>query len=319
MIARDKNKKYYLSIVTPMYNEGPNIEAFYNQISEVISKIPQIGSYEIICVNDGSVDDTEEKLFEIHKKDSSVKIISFSRNFGQQAALTAGLDHATGDVVVPIDADLQDPPEMIETMFQKWLEGYDVVYAVRTVREGETWVKTSTAYLFYWLMSKVSGVKIPRNTGDFRLIDSKVIKSLKELRETQRFMKGLFTWVGYKSIGVEYVRKPRFRGMTKWNYRKLISFAIEGITSFSYVPLRISFFFGILLSVASFLYALFLIGFKVFLGNNAEGYTSMMVVVLFSTGVQLFSLGLIGEYIGRIYSESKHRPIYIVNQSIGFN
>jgi glycosyltransferase involved in cell wall biosynthesis len=319
MIARDKNKKYSLSIVTPMYNESPNVEAFYSQIKETISSIHQIGSYEIICVNDGSTDDTEDKLIELNKKDSNVKIISFSRNFGQQAALTAGLDHASGDIVVPIDADLQDPPEMIAKMFGKWLEGYDVVYAIRTVREGDTWLKTTTAYLFYWLMSKVSGVKIPRNTGDFRLIDQKVVKSLKELRETQRFMKGLFTWVGYKSIGIEYVRKPRHKGLTKWNYTKLMNFAIEGITSFSYVPLKISFFLGIIISVCSFLYALFLIGLKVFFGNNAEGYTSIMVVVLFSTGVQLFSLGLIGEYIGRIYSESKHRPIYIVNHSIGFD
>lgn len=311
-------RKVKISIVAPAYNEAENIEYFYAMVLEVIKQIPEITDYEFVFTNDGSKDNTLTTLLGLNRKDTNVKVLDLSRNFGKEIALSAGLDHSTGDIVIPIDVDLQDPPEVIYELFAKWKEGYEVVYAVRKAREGETWVKRITSFLFYWVISKITRIDIPRNTGDFRLIDKKVIDALKEVRETQRFMKGLFAWVGYKSTGVEYLRSPRYKGKTKWNYRKLVGLAMEGITSFSIIPLRLSFFTGVAVSFFSFFYGMFLIVRKLVFGNDTPGYTSLMVVILFASGIQLLSIGLIGEYLGRTYVESKNRPLYFVRNKIGF-
>jgi len=246
-------------------------------------------------------------------KDPRVAVIDLSRNFGKEIALTAGLDHASGEAVVVIDADLQDPPELIPELVEKWREGYDVVYARRTTRDGESFLKKSTAKLFYRFIQGVSRVQIPEDTGDFRLLSRRAVESLKQLRETHRFMKGLFAWIGYPQIAVNYRRDPRFAGQTKWNYWQLWNFALEGITSFTINPLKIATYLGLITSVGSFTYALFII-YKTFaFGDPVQGYPSLMVVILFLGGVQLMSLGVIGEYLGRMFNETKRRPLYFTN------
>lgn len=299
-----------VSIVAPAYNEETNIDMFYTEIVNVLTKITD--NWEIICINDGSSDNTLGKLIDLHHKDNRVKVINLSRNFGKEAALTAGLDEAKGDAIVPIDIDLQDPPELIIDMVKKWNLGYDVVYATRVKREGETFFKKLTAEYFYKIISKISKVEIPKNTGDFRLLDKKVLKHLKDLKETRRFMKGLFSWVGFRQISIEYVRKPRYSGETKYNYLKLWNFAIEGITSFSIAPLQLSMYIGFFSAFFAFFYAIFIAVRTIMFGIDVPGYSSLMVTVLFFGGVQLISIGIIGEYIGRIYDEVKNRPIYIV-------
>lgn len=301
-----------VSVVAPAYNESANVDLFYTTMKNVLEDVTS--NWEIICVNDGSKDDTLEKLVALHKNDSRVKVINLSRNFGKEVALTAGLDHAKGDAIVPIDIDLQDPPELIPEMIRLWKEGNDVVYATRIKREGESFVKKFTASMFYRLIEKISHVKIPRDTGDYRLIDRKVLEELKQLRETHRFMKGLFSWVGYKQISLPYNRLPRNAGDTTFNYWKLWNFAIEGITSFSIAPLQIAMYLGILSSLFAFIYTIVIIGKTLIFGADVPGYPSMMVTILFFGGVQLMSIGILGEYIGRIYNEVKQRPLYIVQE-----
>lgn len=305
------------SLVVPVYNESPNIGPFYERVARVMQGLGE--PYEIIFVNDGSQDDTLDRLLALAGKDPRVKVIDLSRNFGKEIALTAGIDHATGEAVIPIDADLQDPPELIPELVAKWREGYDVVYATRREREGETWLKRATAHLFYRVVEKITPIKIPRDTGDFRLMSRPVVEALKRLRERNRFMKGLFAWVGFKQTAVYYRRERRHAGKTKWNYWKLWNFALEGITSFSYIPLQFATYFGLTVALFAFIYALFIVVRTLLFGRDVPGYPSLITVILFLGGVQLFAIGILGEYIGRIYSEVKQRPLYIVKGRYGFH
>ena len=275
-------------------------------------------SYEVICINDGSTDGTVQKVLEFHKINPRIKLINLSRNFGKDNALTAGLNYASGKAVVPIDSDLQDPPELIESLLSKWREGYDVVYAVREKRHGETLMKRLTASLFYKFINLFSETPIPPNTGDFRLLDRRVVNILNQIPERTRFMKGLFAWVGFKQIGIPYDRQPRHLGKTKWNFWKLWNFALDGITLFSTSGLKVWSYVGIFISMFSFIYAMFLIIRTLILGLDVPGYASIMVAILFLGGLQLVSLGILGEYLGRVYAEVKKRPLYIVSQCVGF-
>lgn len=300
----------FISVVAPCYNEGSNIKKFYERLKNVLDQIGK--PYQIVLVNDGSRDSTLEELLKLKNTDSSITVINLARNFGKEIALSAGLNHAVGQVVVPIDSDLQDPPELIPKLIEKWSEGYDVVYAVRESRAGETFLKKLTAHMFYRVMRKLTNVNIPADTGDFRLIDRKVNLQLSEIRERHRFMKGLFAWVGFRQIGIKYQRDSRYQGKSTFNYWKLFNLALEGITSFSYVPLRIASAAGAIVSIFSFVYGAYLTVRTMFLGIDVPGYSSTVVIILFLGGLQLLALGLIGEYIGRIYSEVKQRPLYIV-------
>lgn len=305
-----------LSIVVPLYNEQDNIEHLFNRLFAVLNPLGL--SYEIVCINDGSRDKTLEQLIAYHQRYDVIKVINLSRNFGKEIALTAGIDYASGDAVIPIDADLQDPPELIGKLVEKWQEGYDVVYATRRSRQGESWLKKLTAAAFYRTIGKISQVSIPRNTGDFRLLDRQVVESIKKLPEKNRFMKGLFAWVGYKQTFVEFDREPRFQGETKWNYWKLWNFALDGITSFSLWPLKVWTYVGVFISLVSLLYAFYLVLKTIILGIDVPGYASLMVAILFLGGIQLITLGIIGEYLGRIFLEVKERPLYFVRDSYGF-
>lgn len=305
-----------LSVVVPLYNEEPNIDHLFERIESVLENLNT--TYEIVCVNDGSKDDTFTYLIKHHNRNSAIKAINLSRNFGKEIALTAAIDHATGAAVIPIDADLQDPPELIEQMLVKWREGYDVVYATRRSRQGESWLKRLTAEVFYRTIGKMTRVPIPRNTGDFRLLDRRVVEALKQMPERTRFMKGLFAWVGFKQTSVLFDRKPRFKGKTTFNYWKLWNFALDGITSFSFLPLKVWSYIGLIISLISLFYASFLIIRTLVLGIDVPGYASLMAAVLFLGGVQLITLGIIGEYLGRVYEEVKDRPLYFVRESYGF-
>ncbi len=303
------NHELILSVVVPAYNEEDVLPQFHRRLTSVLEKLE--GDYEILYINDGSSDTTLKVMNSF--KDPRVAIIDLSRNFGKEIALTAGLDHAKGKAVVVIDADLQDPPELIPEFIKKWQEGYDVVYAKRTSRDGETVIKKITAKLFYRLIQGVSRVKIPEDTGDYRLLSRRAVEALKQLRETHRFMKGLFAWIGYPQVAVNYRRDPRFAGKTKWNYWQLWNFALEGITSFTINPLKIATYLGLTTSVGSFAFALFVIYKTLVYGDPVQGYPSLMVVILFLGGVQLMSLGVIGEYLGRMFNETKQRPLYLIN------
>lgn len=298
-----------LSVIVPAYNEEEVLPEFHRRLTSVLKNVE--GQCEILYINDGSSDNTLKVINDF--QDPRVAIIDLSRNFGKEIAMTAGLDHARGQAVIVIDADLQDPPELIPKFVEKWQEGYDVVYAKRTSRDGETFLKKATAKLFYRLIQGVSRVKIPANTGDYRLLSRRAVEALKQLRETHRFMKGLFAWIGYPQVAVEYRRDPRFAGSTKWNYWQLWNFALEGITSFTINPLKIATYLGLITSAGSFAYALFIIYKTLVFGEPVQGYPSLMVVILFLGGVQLMSLGVIGEYLGRMFNETKHRPLYLIN------
>ena len=305
-----------ISIIVPLYNEEPNIDYLFERIFKVVDNLQL--SYEIVCVDDGSKDNTLKCLIDYHYRYPTIKILSLSRNFGKDIALTAGLENAQGQAIIPIDADLQDPPELIEPLIAKWREGYDVVYARRRTRQGESWVKRFTANIFYRIIGRLSSVPIPRDTGDFRLLDRRVVDALKKMPERTRFMKGLFAWVGFKQTYVLYDRPNRFQGTTKWNYWKLWNFAIDGITSFSLVPLKVWSYLGFIISLLAFIYGSFLILRTLILGIDVPGYASLMVTVLFVGGVQLITLGVIGEYLGRIYEEVKQRPLYLIRECYGF-
>ena len=305
-----------LSVVVPLYNEEANIDYLVERLLSVLNKLNT--TYEIVCVNDGSRDNTLKLLVEHHNCNSAIKVVNLSRNFGKEIALTAGIDHATGAAIIPIDADLQDPPELIEQLVAQWREGYDVVYATRRSRLGESWLKRFTANSFYKTITKMSPVPIPPNTGDFRLLDRQVVEAIKQLPERTRFMKGLFAWVGYKQTSILFDREPRFGGKTTWNYWKLWNFALDGITSFSLFPLKVWSYIGLVVSLISLLYASFLIIRTLIFGVDVPGYASLMVAVLFFGGIQLITLGIIGEYLGRVYEEVKRRPLYFVRESYGF-
>jgi glycosyltransferase involved in cell wall biosynthesis len=304
-----------LSVVVPAYNEEAVLTQFHERLKAVLAQLPL--DHEVIYVNDGSRDRTLTILEELHAKDASVGVINLSRNFGKEAAMTAGLDLARGNAAVVIDADLQDPPELIAEFVRVWREeGYDVVYATRESRAGESWVKRSTASAFYWVMSKVSDVAIPRDTGDFRLMSRRALDALKGLREHHRFMKGLFAWVGFPSKAVLYERDPRFAGESKWNYLKLWNFSLEGITGFSIAPLKIATYLGLLISVFAAILGTQIILETLLYGADVPGYPSLFSAVLFFGGVQLFFLGIIGEYLGRVFNESKRRPLYLIQDQL---
>jgi len=304
------NKRHLISIVTPVFNEIEVIDAFYERARKVLDSLDSI-SYEIIFVDDGSTDDSYQKLVALADSDPNVKVIKFSRNFGHQIAITAGMDMAKGDAVVVIDADLQDPPEVITKFVAKWEEGYDVVYGVREKREGETRLKLVTAALYYRILKSLTKIEIPVDVGDFRLLSRRVIAHLKEIKERDRFVRGLVSWVGFKQAGILYARDRRYAGETKYPYSKMIKFALDGITSFSSVPLKLAAWLGYFTSFVAFLYACSVFIQKA-LGYTVQGWATIMVGMLFLGGVQLICLGILGEYIGRIFNEIKQRPMYVI-------
>jgi polyisoprenyl-phosphate glycosyltransferase len=314
MLAHDESipMKPLISVVIPAYNEEAVIAAFHQRMSALFDTLSDYRC-EMIFVNDGSTDRTQAIIDELYARDNRVACVNLSRNFGKEIAMTAGLDHAEGNAVVVIDADLQDPPELIRDFIREWKTGFDVVYARRTHRDGESWLKKVTASAFYRLMERQSGkVKIPRNTGDFRLMSRRSVDALLQLREQHRFMKGLFAWVGYPSKAIEYRRDPRVAGQTKFNYWKLWNFALEGITSFTIGPLKMATYIGLTTSTLAFLYGLWIIGKTLILGHDVPGYPSLMVTILFLGGIQLFFIGVLGEYLGRVFGETKQRPLYLV-------
>ena len=300
-----------LSVIVPVFNEEDVLDAFYKRTSTVFDMIPF--ETEFLFVNDGSTDTSLELLTSLRKHDPRVAIIDLSRNFGKEVAMTAGLDHSSGDIVVIIDADLQDPPELIPELIKHWKEGHDVVYARRSSRQGETFLKKFTARIFYRLMRRISKTPIPQDTGDFRLMSRRAVDSLGRLRESHRFMKGLFAWIGYPQKAILYQRDPRYAGETKWNYWKLWNFAIEGITSFTEAPLKLATYLGLFTALGAFAYGTWIVFKTIMYGDPVAGYPSLMVVVLFLGSVQLMTIGIIGEYLGRTFSESKQRPLYFVN------
>lgn len=304
------------SVVIPVFNEEEVLPVTYGRLTEVMERLSV--PYELIFVDDGSEDRSPKILDDFAERDSRVRVIHFSRNFGHQAAITAGMDYARGEAIVVIDADLQDPPEVIPEMIAKWQEGYEVVYGKRVVREGETFFKRLTASLFYRFLRKMTDIDIPLDTGDFRLVDRKVAEVMRLLREKNRFVRGLVSWVGFRQTSLDYVRHKRFAGTTKYPLRKMLKLAWDGITSFSNKPLKVSAYLGFVLSLASFVYLLYIVIAK-FLGKSTvPGWASIMVINLFFNGVILILLGVMGEYVGRVYDEAKNRPLYIVSRARGF-
>ncbi len=308
-ISRAKNP--LISIIVAFHNEEKTVAAFFAEMERTVRAMQC--HVEYICVNDGSRDGTLELLCGQLASNPRIHIIDLARNFGKEAAITAGLAHAKGDAAVIIDADLQDPPEIIPAFFSKWREGYDVVYGVRTCRKVDSRLKRWTAHGFYALFNRMTDVPIPTGAGDFRLMDRRVVDALLSLTERNRFMKGLFSWVGFRQTGVEYVRAPRVGGTSTWSYMRLANFAIDGITSFSIVPLRMASLIGFAVSLLGFLYAIYLILKTSILGVDVPGYASVMVAIMCLGGIQLLCLGLIGEYLGRLYIEAKGRPLYVIS------
>jgi glycosyltransferase involved in cell wall biosynthesis len=301
---------FRLSIVVPAYNEEDVLDEFHRRVAEVADGID--GFVELIFVDDGSTDGTLRVLNTLRSEDPRVAVLELSRNFGKEIAMTAGLDHARGDAVVVIDADLQDPPELMPKMIEYWRDGYDVVYAKRTSRAGESMLKKATAHMFYRFIGSLSRVSIPQDTGDFRLLSRRAVDALAGLREQHRFMKGLFAWIGYPQKALLYERHARHDGTTKWNFRGLWTFAIEGITSFTILPLKVATYVGFVTALGAFLFGLYMIADTLLFGNPVEGYPSLMVVVLFLGGIQLMAIGVIGEYLGRMFDETKGRPLYLL-------
>lgn len=301
------------SIIAPIYNELENLPVLYSRIKEVMGQTEE--EWELILIDDGSRDGSTDKIRELGQLDSRVKPVIFARNFGHQIAVTAGLDYSRGDAVIIIDADLQDPPEVILDLVAKWREGYEVVYAVRAEREGETWFKKTTAALFYRLIYRITDVKIPLDTGDFRLLDRKVVNVMCKMRERHRFLRGMATWVGFKQIGVEYNRAARFAGETKYPLKKMLKLALNAITGFSYFPLQVATYLGFIAAGLSIITIPVVIILRMTSSPQFTGQATTLIVVLFLGGVQLISLGIIGEYIGRIYDEVKGRPLYIVAEA----
>ncbi len=305
--------KITYSIIAPIYNEIENLPELYRRVRDVM--ISSKKNWELILVDDGSTDGSTEKIRELAVVDKHVRPVIFARNFGHQVAITAGWDYARGEAIVIIDADLQDPPEVILELAAKWQEGYEVVYAIRAEREGETWFKKTTAAIFYRLIRWITDVKIPVDTGDFRLMDRKVVDVLKQMKERHRFPRGMSAWVGFKQIGVEYKRSARTAGVTKYPFRKMLKLALNAITGFSYFPLQVATFFGFLSAGLSIL-AIPVVAILRLAGSHFfEGQATTLISVLFLGGVQLISLGILGEYVGRLYDEAKGRPLYILREA----
>ncbi len=306
------------SVVAPVYNEQELVAEFCRRVVATMEQLQE--PFEIVLINDGSRDRSPEIMRDLNAADPRIKVINFSRNFGHQLAITAGMDYASGDAVVVIDSDLQDPPEVIPSLIEQWKQGYQVVFAVRSEREGETAFKRLTASMFYRLIRRITNVDIPVDTGDFRLMDRKVVKTLSQMREQKRFMRGLSVWVGFKQTGVSYKRDARKAGETKYPLKKMLKFAMDGITAFSYVPLQVATYTGFVIALLGVIGILIVIALRIMTqGAQLGGQATTLVAVLFMGGVQLIFLGIIGEYLGRIYDEVKRRPLYIVAEELGFD
>lgn len=301
-----------ISVITPFYNEEQVIHKFFSRVIPILESLNR--PYEIVCVNDGSNDATLSMLIEYAAQSSNIKVIDLSRNFGKEAALTAALSNASGNAVIPIDSDLQDPPELIPKMVQLWNEGAEIVLARRIDRSSDSWLKRTSAALFYKLHNNMSNSPIPENVGDFRLMDRAVTDVVCSMPERCRFMKGVFAWAGFTTITIDYIRESRQAGNTKFNGWKLWNFALEGITSFSTAPLRVWLYLGIVISFISFFYACTIIIKTIYLGVQLPGYASVMASILFLGGIQLIGIGVLGEYVGRTYIETKSRPIYVIRK-----
>ena len=306
-----------LSIIAPVHNEEPVLPLFYQRLREVLDAVHP--DYEIVCVNDGSRDASLAVMLAHRAGDPRIKVVDLSRNFGKEVALSAGLDACTGDLVVPIDVDLQDPPELIADFIAKWREGYDVVYGVRVDRSADSATKRWTSHNFYKLFNRISDVPMPYNAGDFRLMDRRVVEVLKQLPERNRFMKGLFAWVGFRQTGVDYVRPARAAGETSFRYWRLWNFALDGLTSFSSLPIRVWSYVGVAAGIMAVMAALALIARTLIYGRDVPGYPSIVVLILLSFGVQMLAIGALGEYVSRIYQEVKGRPLYVVDARYGFD
>jgi glycosyltransferase involved in cell wall biosynthesis len=301
-----------LSVVVPCFNEALGLAAFHQRLATVMDSVGL--AWTVIYIDDGSRDQTRQAIASLAVADRRVEILGLSRNFGKEAATTAGLDHARGDAVIIIDADLQDPPEVIPDLVSVWRRGVDVVYAKRRLREGETWLKRTTASAFYRLMGAVGDIDLPSDTGDFRLMSRRAVDALGELRERHRFMKGLFAWIGFPSEAVLYDRAPRYAGHSNWTYWRLWNFAIDGITAHTVMPLKIATYLGLAIAAMSGIYGMVIVVRTLLFGSSVPGYPSLLVVTLFLGGAQLMTLGVIGEYLGRVFNETKHRPLYLVEQ-----
>ena len=299
-----------LSLVVPVFNEDESIEIFLTTVEPFLERAAL--RFEIVFVNDGSRDDTLARLLDCSRRDPRVRVVNLSRNFGKEAALTAGIDHAKGDILIPMDIDLQDPPDLFLPFIERWREGYDIVYGVRETRALDTASKRLSAKWFYWVFNSMSPVPIPANVGDFRLVDRRAVEVLRQLPERNRFMKGLFAWVGFNSVGVPYERPQRAAGSSKFNLWRLWNFALDGVVSFSTAPLRAWFYVGVVIAAVAVLYALFIITRVLIFGIDTPGYASLLIAVLLMGAIQLLSLGIIGEYLGRLFLEVKGRPIYVV-------
>ncbi len=309
-----------LSLVIPIFNEEPIIEELERRLLALLANVQTVGeSWEVVLVNDGSKDRSLELLRRMAAREPRFKVLSFSRNFGHQMAITAGVDRAEGEAVIVMDADLQDPPEVIREMVAKWREGYDVVYGVRRSRAGETLFKKATAALFYRLLRVMLGIEIPVDAGDFRLMSRPVVLALRALRERHRFVRGMVAWVGFRQVAVKYDREARFAGETKYPLRKMIRFAIDGITSFSVIPLRFATWLGSLAGAVAVVAGMWAVYVRFFASGVVPGWTTIMIMVAFGASAQLLMTGILGEYVGRIYEELKHRPLYITAEEINFN
>jgi len=305
-----------LAVVVPVFNEQEVLPEFHRRLGAVLDVLELPA--RIIYVNDGSTDGTLDAIYHLAEQDARVALVDLSRNFGKEIALTAGLDHADADAVIVIDADLQDPPELIPELVMHWRDGYDVVYAKRTSRDGESAAKKLTAFVFYRLMQRMSRVRIPEDTGDFRLLSRRAVRAVCRMREQHRFMKGLFAWIGYPQMAVPYRRAARHAGATKWNYWKLWNFALEGITSFTSVPLKVATYVGLLSALGAIGYGLYIVLRTVMFGNPVPGYPSLLAAVMFLGGLQLLSIGVIGEYLARMFGESKGRPLYFLKEGLPY-
>ncbi len=302
-----------ISVVVPAFNESTGLDVFHRRL---LGALADVESWEVVYVNDGSTDATLTVIEALRRSDDRVAVVSLSRNFGKETAITAGLDHAAGDAVVVIDADLQDPPELIPELVACWRAGFDMVYAKRRSRNGDSWLKRNTARAFYRLMQRMGDLKLPEDTGDFRLMSRRVVDAVRQLREQHRFMKGLFAWVGFPTTFVLYDRETRCAGVSKWSYWKLWNLALEGITSFTVMPLKLAAYVGLFVALLAVIYAVQVIVKTLIMGNAVAGYPSLMTVVLFLGGMQLVFLGVIGEYLGRVFNETKQRPLYLVERYV---
>ena len=305
-----------ITIIIPAYNEEESLPPLYERLEKLMSSMENY-EFEILFVNDGSKDNTINLIKEYRQKDKRISYVDFSRNFGKEIAMIAGLDYATGDCVIFMDADLQDPPELIPELVKYWEEGYDDVYAKRNSRKGETWLKKFTSKMYYRVLQHLTNVPIQKDTGDFRLLDRRCVNALKKMRESQRNSKSMFSWIGYKKKEVLYDRDPRIAGQTKWNYKKLVDLAIDGITSFTTSPLRISTYISIPTFILLFIYFIYVIVKCIVTSTAIQAYQAIILLILFFSGVQILLFGIIGEYLGRIFNESKNRPLYLVNEYNG--